>query len=78
MKLDNKALRAAAVQYNVPKSTLWRYVDIVSKKYEEISTVPDEQLRETIQHVGTYAACATNQVSIKMSVKKKINWFKIN
>lgn len=71
VKLDNKAVRAAAVQYNVPKSTLWRYVDIVSKKHEEISTVSDEQLLETIQHVGTYAACVTNQVSIKICVKNK-------
>jgi len=66
VKLEKKSVRASAKQYNVPRSTLARYMDIVLSEYEDISTVPDDKLQETLQRVGTYAACTVNQVSIKL------------
>ncbi|XP_011704527.1 PREDICTED: uncharacterized protein LOC105459883 [Wasmannia auropunctata] len=76
IKLGNKSVRAAAVQYNVPRSTLWRYVEQVSTEYEDISTVPDDKLQETVQRVGTYAACAVNQVFTAKEEEELVSYAK--
>ncbi|KAJ8943837.1 hypothetical protein NQ318_020909 [Aromia moschata] len=60
--LENESVRAAAGRYNVPRSTLRRYIEKVSNKYSDLFTVSDENLQETIQQVGSYTACAVKQV----------------
>lgn len=63
VKLENRPVHAVARSYELPRMSLTRYVAKVSSQYEDISTVTDEELVETIKRSCSYAACAVKQAS---------------
>jgi len=55
IKVDHKSLRFTARAYNIPKSSLGRYVNKLNDANEDISTLDDDALLKLVKSVSSYA-----------------------
>ncbi|KAL1516835.1 hypothetical protein ABEB36_000682 [Hypothenemus hampei] len=55
VKLANKSIRSTAKSYNIPKSSLARYIQKASVEIEDISAVDDDELLKLVKRVASYA-----------------------
>lgn len=69
IKSGEMTMRGAAKSFSLQRTSLRRYFKCVSMKYEDISTVTNDELKKTLNQAG-YSRCAVKQVSKSLQTRE--------
>lgn len=56
IKLNKKSIRSTAMKYNIPKSSLARYIRKINAEIHDISLFDDDELMKVVRRAAAYNA----------------------